>query len=103
MPAKASIAIMHGHLKEDTKNKDTTPVVPDEVFEAAQRVSNSKTTEVLKTAVGTYIVEYSETGPFKEKQGDDWLPVHISKLITWHSGGIRKSEQISYNESKIKG
>jgi len=100
MSTKASIAIMHGHLKEDTKNKDTTPITPDEIFEAAGRVSNSQNTEIIKTKTGTYIIEYSVSGPFQEKQGDEWLPVHISKLITWSSGGIKKSEMETHQQSK---
>jgi hypothetical protein len=94
MSHKASISIFRKSIKTDSKV--ATPIVPDEVFKAAQRVIESKGVELVKSTDGVYLLQYSETGPFKEKISDDWLPVFVMKLQEWSSGGIKKEELDGY-------
>ena len=96
MEHKASIAIFH---KSINYTDDTTqPHTPDTVFEAAQRVIESKGSEMIKSRDGMYFVQYSETGPFNAKIDDKWLPVFIMRLREWQSGGITENEMKKFNE-----
>ena len=96
MSHKASIAIFRKSIKTDSTV--STPEVPDAVFEAAKRVTDSKGIELIKSTDGIYLIQYSNSGPFKEKLGDEWLPVFIMKLIEWSSGGIKKDEYLSWEK-----
>jgi len=86
---KASIAIFQNSVEyEDV----TQPHVPKEIFETAKRVIENKSCELVKLRDGLYIVKYSETGPFPQKIGDEWLPIYVARMHKWSSGGIKKSE-----------
>lgn len=85
----ASIAI----FKNSATYKETSqPTVPDELFTVAQRVIEQKGCELFKAKDGVYVVRYSETGPFPQSLGKEWMPVHIIRLEQWSSGGIKCSE-----------
>ena len=90
---KASIAIFRKSIEYDDKS---TPLVPDEIFEAATRVIQTKGMETVRTSDGFFLVKHSETGPFKEQISDDWLPVYIARISAWSSGGIRSKEMEDY-------
>ena len=85
---KASIGIFHKSV-EQTQNSPQQEV-PDEVFEAAIHVQETKGCEYVKTTGGTYVVKYNEHGPFEGKVNDEWYPVYIMKPIKWISGGIKQ-------------
>ena len=76
----------------------TQPAVPDELFKAVQRVIESQSTELVKSRDCMYIVQYSLSGPFSSKIGDEWLPVYIARVLQWTSGGIKQEEMDAYNE-----
>ena len=93
----ASVAIFK---KSVEYNAESTPCIPDDVFEAAQRVCSTKTTELIRSRDGFYVLQYSENGPFKEDLGGEWLPVYIARIEKWSSGGIKKSEMKAFQEPK---
>lgn len=101
---KASIAIFQ--KKIDYPKREVKPEVPDDVFEAALRVIENKSCELVKTNGGIYIVSFSETGPWQLETSkliqQNWLPVYIARMEKWSSGGILESELQQFNESKIK-
>jgi len=101
--ARASIAIFPKKL-EYSDNR-TKPEVPDEVFEAAQRVTANKGgCELVRSKTGLYIVAYSENGPSKRSEGwEDWLPVYVAKISTWASGGIQAEELQAFLDEKENG
>jgi hypothetical protein len=87
----ASVGIFQGKTEE--KELLTTPQVPSEVFEVAQKIEKQKEgCELVETRSGLYIVQYNPTGPFKEEVNDEWMSVRIIKLRKWQSGGIKKKE-----------
>lgn len=94
--SKASIAIFDKSCDYPTSNR---PDVPDNLFEAVQRVIDTKGVEVLRDSNGFYLIQYSETGPFTKKLNDEWLPVYIACMRVWSSGGITKEEFKSHLES----
>lgn len=94
----ASIAIFQKSL-EDTEIV-SCPLTPNEVFEAVKRVIQNKKSELIKTRTGFYVISYSETGPFKSKINDEWLPVYIFRAYKWTSGGIKKEEFENYLKDK---
>ena len=59
--SKASVAIFK---KSVDYNDESVTAVPDEVFEAAKRVAESKITEVLRLRDGFYVLQYSLTKDF---------------------------------------
>ena len=96
---KASIAIFRNQHPE-SNSLIVTPFVPDEVFQAIERVLVNKNIEKIKTTEGVYFIEYSETGPFNEPISDVWMNVKVTKLLQWSSGGVKKSEYESYKSAK---
>ena len=92
----ASICLFRNSSKPPSSN---TADVPDELFLAAQRVAAYQKTEVLKTANGFYILEYSPYGPFSEEAGD-WLPVKIHRIENWSTGGIKGKEMLAFLEQQ---
>jgi len=88
MNKPASISIFQYAAEESST---TTPMVPDEIFEAAKSVMETKQDQVVRHRTGIYIVQYSENGPFRSHI-DGWLPVHITKVLKWTSGGIQQAE-----------
>lgn len=92
-PLTASIGIFRS---ENEAKHQSAPIVPNELFEAVERVIQNKSCEVLRTSNAMYIIEYRESGPFTEISSDDWLPVYVAKVSQWSSGGITKSEMASY-------
>lgn len=98
MPTNASIGIFNQEIKPPDNN--TKPLVPKEVFEAAIRVAENKSCELVRTNTGIYIVDYSEFGPFQSKVNDDWMPVYIAKPEKWRSGGIKLSELENFKDKK---
>ena len=100
MNSKASIGIFHNAATGDDETT-SAPFVPAVVFEAAKRIAEAKYgIDLIKTNTGMYLVKYSESGPFVDGIFSDWLPVHISRILTWHSGGISKAELEAYEEKK---
>ena len=92
--AEASIAIFRNKADHDTS---TRPQVPQSIFEAAKRVEESKQTEIIRTNMGIFVVTFSETGPFIEKEvADKWMQVAIYRMEQWASGGIKLSELEAY-------
>ncbi|KKM34275.1 hypothetical protein LCGC14_1565330 [marine sediment metagenome] len=88
---KASIAIFHKSVEYE--DNVSCPYTPTEVFEAARRVIETKGCEVVKVRNGMYVVQYSETGPFRDKKdAKEWLPVFVMRLNSWRSGGIKIKE-----------
>ena len=87
---KDSIAIFHKSI-EYSENV-SQPHTPPEVFEATRRVIESKGIELIRARDGIYIVQYSETGPFREKINDEWLPVFVMRLQKYSSGGVKRKE-----------
>ena len=85
----ASVAIFSGKVDSLQNSK---PEIPIEVFHAVNRVMDSKSIELVRTRSGMFIVQYSTNGPFREKIGDDWLPVYVARVEQWRSGGIMKKE-----------
>lgn len=81
----------------ESVSETSQPHVPKEIFEAAQRVIQSKSCELIKTRSGVYIVKFSENGPFPEKVGNDWLPVYVARLEKWSSGGIKREEMREFD------
>lgn len=92
---KASVAIFRKSVEYPNENGSE---VPEAVFEATKRVMESKGSEVLRLREGFYIVQYSETGPFRESLGDGWLPVYIARISQWSSGGIKTEEMSNYGK-----
>lgn len=86
---RASIAIFHNSITYSDSSQATE--IPDEVFEAAKRVSVTKKTEVI-TNNGFYVVEYSENGPFVEHVDNSWFPIKIYRVEEWSCGGITHRE-----------
>lgn len=98
MEHRSSIAI---YQRATETGDDTRPITPDEVFEAAKEVTATKGMKLIQNRTGVFVVIYSETGPFNEKQlGRDWLPVQVYVMKQWASGGIKKSEMQAYDENK---
>ena len=95
---KASIAIFQQSIDEE--KHVSCPYTSDEVFEAAKRVIENKSSEILKTPRGIFLIEYSPSGPFTTNISDEWLPVYIAKVLKWNSGGIKTSEIAQYNQSQ---
>ena len=94
---KASIGIFQ--QSQEPEEHISCPYVPAELLEAAKRVIENKSKEVLKLSTGIYFIEYSPTGPFSIATTEEWLPVYIIKVLKWSSGGIRKSEFQEFTES----
>ncbi len=93
---KASINIFQ---KEIEKNSASDPYVPKEVFSAAQIIIQAQSgCELIRTGQGVYLVQYSDTGPFRSHV-DGWLPVYIIKLRQWNSGGITADEMHEYDST----
>lgn len=84
----ASIAIFQKSTEPETESR---PLVPQEVWEAIQRVLKNKSCELVKTNQGMYIVNYSESGPFNQNR-EEWIPVYVARMIQWSSGGITQEE-----------
>lgn len=97
---RASIGIFQKSI-EQSQNK-TQPLVPDEIFEAALRVSKNHGCECVKTNEGLYIVKYSESGPWESQMNDEWFPVYIAKAVKWSSGGITKQEMDYWVSNKTQ-
>jgi hypothetical protein len=95
---KASICIFQSSA-EDSVKPISTPEVPDEIFSAIKSVIETKNEQVIKHRTGTYIIQYSETGPFQKKL-DDWLPVKVTKVIQWASGGVKTEEMAEFDRSQ---
>jgi hypothetical protein len=95
MMPKASVAIFRKSVEYP---KDLSPEVPAAVFDAAKRVIASKGLETLRLREGFYLIQYSETGPFKESLSDEWLPVYIARISEWSSGGIKTEEMEAYGK-----
>ncbi len=98
--ARASIAIFPKNIEyTDSRAK---PEIPNEVFEAAQKiVKDKKGCELIRGKTGLYVVSYSESGPSKRAEGwESWLPVYVAKIETWASGGIQEEELNEYLKSK---
>ena len=95
---KASIGIFQ--KSADKTEVSTQPEVPDELFEAVQRVIQNKTTELVKAHDCMYVVLHSISGPFSAQIGDEWLPVYIAKVLQWTSGGVKDSELQKYLNNK---
>lgn len=87
---RASIGI-YRH-KVDYEQHESCPEVPAAVFEAAQRVIENHSTEIVRTTGGLYIVEYAEHGPLRRETDKKFLPVWIARLEKWSSGGIQHTE-----------
>ncbi len=94
---KASVGIFQ-KSSTDTK-RNSTPLIPKEVFEAADRVVKNKNEEMVKTSIGYFYVKYSETGPFQTYMGNEWLPVYVAHFTSWNSGGIKTQEYIEYENT----
>lgn len=97
MPNKASIAIFYKSL--DYSDAVSKPFVSDDIFIAAKRVIKNKSTEIVQTRDGTYVVSYSKSGPFVDTLPREWLPVRVIRLKQWHSGGITENELKQFEES----
>lgn len=83
--------------------RESRPIVPDEIFEAALRVVKSKNSEIIKSANGLYLVQYSESGPWINKaENIDFLPVWVARIQSWCSGGIKTSEMENFLHDKDK-
>ena len=94
---RASICIFRNTL--DYKDDRAVPVVPEEVLEAAQRVIESKSTEMIKNNNGMYFVEYAEDGPFDSYvDSNQWMPVKVYRLDSWRAGGVRVEEMANFNK-----
>lgn len=70
-------------------------ISPPELFEAAQRVTKTKRDEILRHRTGIYLIQYSENGPF-QSHIPGWLPIHVTRVLKWTSGGIREEEFQQY-------
>ncbi len=100
MGNKASVAIFSKKAEYPDK-RSSCPEVPDEVFEAALRVSETNTCELVRTGTGFYIIAHSPTGPSSKPEGwNGWLPVYVAKVREWSSGGIRESEMQAYIDQR---
>jgi hypothetical protein len=98
---RASIAIFGQKEVDYSSEHESRPIVPDEVFEAAQRVIENKNMELVKTRSGMYIVVYSQNGPFQHGElVNEWLPVYIARIKKWDSGGITRDEMASFEKEK---
>lgn len=97
MDNRASIAI----FQQSTETEDQTkPITPDEVFLAAKEVQETKGIKIVRNRMGVFVVSYSETGPFSEKEfAADWIPVQILVLKQWASGGIKKTEMEDFDSN----
>lgn len=97
---QASIAMFQKSM--DYPTDVSRPQVPPEVFEAVARISRDKRgCELIRVRDGVYVIQHSETGPFREQFSDDWMPVYVMKIREWSSGGMTKSEFAHYcQESK---
>ena len=95
MSHKASVAIFKKSI--NYPGDISRPSVPDKVFQAVKRVVKSKGHEIVDVDGGFYIVKYSKSGPFKKKLGKEWLPVYVSRVDSWSSGGIKKSEMEEFD------
>jgi hypothetical protein len=99
MNVRASIAIFGDREIEYEEERESQPIVPDQVFEAVERVIKTKSTELVKTRGGMYIVVYSEHGPFQQStDAGDWAPVYVARIRRWDSGGVKNSELSQYVE-----
>ncbi len=97
---EASVAIFHN--QRDFEAQVSKPLVPSQVFKKAQEIIEAKQgCAIVETRSGTYVIRYSETGPFKEKVSSEWMPVQIIRLKQWHSGGIKQVEMNDYVTSLI--
>ena len=95
---KASIAMFKRSVDYST---DHNPTVPPELFEATERVIQNKSTEILKTKGGFYVLSYSESGPWQEIDvKGDFLPIWIARINSWSSGGVRETEMDAYKHSQ---
>jgi hypothetical protein len=98
MEQRASIAI---YQRAAETEDETCPITPDEVFAAAREVSELGGTKIIRNRTGVFVVTYSESGPFTDKQlAQDWLPVQVYVMKQWASGGIKLSEMQNYDEAK---
>jgi hypothetical protein len=97
---KASIGIFEKKIDYDPASQ---PNVPDEVFEAALHVAETKKPEVVLSSSGFYVIQYSPNGPWKEHKVNGWLPVHVSRIDQWISGGIKECECCNYIQHRILG
>lgn len=95
---KASICIFQSSA-EDSAKPISTPEVPDDIFSAIKSVIKEKNDKVIRHRTGTYIIQYSETGPFQKKI-DEWLPVKVTKVIQWASGGVKTEEMEEFDRSQ---
>jgi len=91
----ASISIFQ-YSAEETSAK-TDPMVPDEIFEAAKLVVETKQDQIIRHRTGIYLVQYAENGPFRSHI-PGWLPVHITKVLKWTSGGIKEDEMVDSSD-----
>ena len=88
---KASTNIFQNESKYDSDN------VPSEVFEATKRVLENKNCELVRTNQGVYVVQYSESGPFRNNAlKKDWMPIYIIRIQQWSSGGLTNEEFQQY-------
>ncbi len=98
MDHQASIAIFQREIEYPEGSR---PIVPDEIFETVLRVIKNKSCEVVKSRNGLYIIRYSETGPWQEKEvAEEYLPVWIARVSSWSSGGIKEIEMNQYLNDK---
>lgn len=95
---QASVAIFEKKIEYPEGSR---PLIPDDIFEAAERVIQNKSCEVVKSRSGLYIIQYSESGPWKDER-EDFLPVWIARVSEWSSGGITKMEMDQYLDDKEK-
>lgn len=91
---KSSIGIFTQSVDQQTVSE-----TPAEVFEAAERVADSRIDEIIRHRTGIYLVQYSDTGPFQNKM-PAWLPVKITKVIKWVSGGIKEAELQQFKQGE---
>ena len=96
---RASIAIFRNDPEFGYEDA-SRPIVPDSIFEVAQRVIESKGCEFIKSHNGVFIVRYAEHGPYQSHVSDEWLPVYIARVEKWSSGGIKRSEFENFIESE---
>jgi len=103
---EASIAIFKGDFDYGPVSKSTAPIVPEEVFEIAQRVIDNKSCEIWRGKNGVYVISYSESGPFPNGVSHStaqWLPVYIARMEKWSSGGIKQSEMEQFLAGESDG
>lgn len=96
MSNRASVGIFY---KKSNKNIETTPIIPDKLFELAKIVEKNKNTEILKTQDNFFVITYSENGAFNEYT-KVWMKVQIFCIREWQSGGIKLEELNKYESEK---